>query len=92
MGNKRGCAMKTKLLAKEQEMTKATIQRLLLFGFDQSRHVPFTHSFRIDCSQCSALVINGVACHETGCPNARHECKGCNGIVSRNVTYCEDCR
>lgn len=23
------------------------------------------------CSQCEALVINGVACHERGCPNAK---------------------
>ena len=33
------------------------------------------------CSQCEALMINGVYCHETGCPMAhRHtvrECKWC---------------
>lgn len=23
------------------------------------------------CSQCEALVINGAACHEGGCPNNR---------------------
>ena len=23
------------------------------------------------CDQCEMLFINGVACHETGCPNAR---------------------
>ena len=23
------------------------------------------------CSQCSALVIMGTACHETGCPNSK---------------------
>ena len=23
------------------------------------------------CDQCEALVINGVYCHETGCPNSR---------------------
>lgn len=23
------------------------------------------------CNQCEALVINGVFCHETGCPNQR---------------------
>lgn len=23
------------------------------------------------CDQCEMLSINGVACHETGCPNAR---------------------
>ena len=25
----------------------------------------------IHCDQCEALMINGVFCHETGCPNAR---------------------
>lgn len=23
------------------------------------------------CSQCEALVINSMACHETGCPHSR---------------------
>ena len=26
---------------------------------------------RARCSQCEALVIQGVACHEKGCPNTR---------------------
>jgi hypothetical protein len=25
-------------------------------------------TYTIKCDQCEALVINGVACHETGCP------------------------
>jgi hypothetical protein len=25
----------------------------------------------VKCDQCEALVINGVACHEAGCPNHR---------------------
>jgi hypothetical protein len=25
----------------------------------------------IRCNQCEAAMINGVFCHETGCPNAR---------------------
>lgn len=24
---------------------------------------------RIKCDQCAALMINGIFCHETGCPN-----------------------
>ena len=24
----------------------------------------------MECDQCQVLGINGVACHETGCPNA----------------------
>ena len=33
------------------------------------------------CDQCEALMINGVFCHETGCPNTWkdqiRECKWC---------------
>jgi len=25
------------------------------------------------CSQCDFLYINGIGCHETGCPTARQE-------------------
>lgn len=28
---------------------------------------------RIKCDQCEACMINGVFCHETGCPNSRRE-------------------
>lgn len=38
-------------------------------GFDRSRVVAFERGARVGCSQCEAAVINGVACHETGCPN-----------------------
>ena len=38
-------------------------------GFDRTEHIPFTKRYRIRCSQCAALVINNIPCHETGCPN-----------------------
>ena len=38
-------------------------------GFDLAENVPFTKTYRIGCSQCQACAINGVACHEHGCPN-----------------------
>ena len=60
-------------------------------GFDEAYHIPFTKSFKVRCSQCEACSINGVACHETGCPNQTYECKGCNATVSFRG-YCEDCR
>ena len=25
----------------------------------------------MNCDQCQMLSINGIACHETGCPNSR---------------------
>ena len=48
----------------------------------------------VACSQCAALVINGVACHETGCPNAMKECRGCNNLIPARpwAKYCEDCQ
>ena len=65
-------------------------------GFDQSRAVRRgfheARQFKIACSQCAALVINGTATHEHGCPNATHECAGCNARVSMRVKYCEDCQ
>lgn len=42
-------------------------------GFDRSTVEPFTRGAWVRCSQCEALVINGIACHETGCPNRTRE-------------------
>jgi hypothetical protein len=40
-------------------------------GFNESYYVRQGEDsyWRPRCSQCEALVINGMACHETGCPN-----------------------
>ena len=43
------------------------VAKLKRRGFDKSRSVD--GRARVGCSQCQALAINGVACHETGCPN-----------------------
>lgn len=72
-------------------MAHGTLNALRRKGFDESYHVPFTKSFKVKCSQCEAQAINGVACHETGCPHQTHECRGCNAILSYKG-YCEDCR
>jgi hypothetical protein len=43
----------------------------------QCRNLGFDRTTRSEdgvcprCSQCEVLVIQGVPCHETGCPNAR---------------------
>ena len=60
-------------------------------GFDLSTHVPFTQQYRIRCSQCEALVINGVPTHEAGCPHVTHECHGCTERVPVGVRYCVQC-
>ena len=39
-------------------------------GFDKS-YVAADGNVKVGCSQCAALVINGVACHEEGCPRAK---------------------
>jgi len=46
---------------------------------------------RVSCFQCQATVINGIPCHETGCPMAKHECNGCNEVIPTNQRYCQDC-
>jgi hypothetical protein len=47
----------------------------------------------VRCSQCEALVISGVACHETGCPNARpYDCFDCGcEPVKYKHSVCESC-
>jgi hypothetical protein len=46
-------------------------------GFDRSRCEErdefgrFSKAIYVRCSQCEALCINGVPCHEIGCPNGR---------------------
>lgn len=79
-------------------MAMTLLDTLHARGFDQSYRLErddsgrFTRACRAKCSQCEALVINGVACHETGCPNLTHECRGCNARVERRGAYCEDCQ
>ena len=46
---------------------------------------------RLSCNQCEAMVINGTATHEQGCPNSKHECAGCYEIVPARVKYCAEC-
>lgn len=48
-------------------------------------------AYRVKCSQCEALVVNGTATHEIGCPNAVHECVGCSSLIPLSARYCGDC-
>jgi hypothetical protein len=54
------------------------------------------------CDQCEMVSINGVACHETGCPNAhsrwdadhdewvkQRECRECGSVVDADARCCE---
>lgn len=72
---------------------KNRLPSVLAQGFDRSTHTfGRPNLISVACSQCQALVINGVPCHETGCPNIVHECRGCNAIVPRRGMYCADCQ
>lgn len=70
----------------------STLNVLYRRGFDQSTYNRASQSYRVRCSQCAGAVISGVACHETGCPNQKRECKGCDTLVSGRTVYCEDCK
>ena len=43
------------------------------------------------CSQCDAVRINGVLCHEHGCPNQLHECAECGDMILRGERICASC-
>lgn len=54
----------------------------------------------MNCNQCEALMINGVYCHETGCPNAgarfdgedwiqQFECFECGYMADVGTVCCE---
>lgn len=61
-----------------------------------------TKRVRVSCDQCNMLSINGIACHETGCPNSRKtwiaereewikfiECRDCGAEVEEGDDH--DC-
>jgi len=45
------------------------LQELEKQGFDKCSADEDEDTIRVRCSQCEALVINGMATHEMGCPN-----------------------
>ena len=40
-------------------------------------HFTFMVKERVMCDQCEAMMINGVLCHEHGCPDAWKEIREC---------------
>ena len=50
---------------------KSVCKHLRDQGFDLTKYNPGMHSWTPRCSQCQVAVINGIVCHETGCPNQR---------------------
>jgi len=46
-------------------------RKLRQLGFDESYYRRDTRVWKVKCSQCEAVVINGLPCHEHGCPNKK---------------------
>jgi hypothetical protein len=68
------------------------LETLNALGFDRSANTfGRPNLISVACSRCQALVINGIPAHEHGCPNAVHECNGCNALIPMRQRYCEDC-
>lgn len=42
------------------------------------------------CDSCAALMINGVYCHETGCPNTPRHCEECGSPCDPGQRFCSD--
>jgi hypothetical protein len=57
----------------EKKRKRSLGQQLRAKGFNLTTYDRSTGYYQVRCSQCEALVINGVACHEKGCPNQRKE-------------------
>jgi len=78
-------------------MTDTRLDQLFRLGFDDSYRVgrneagQFSKAIRVSCSQCEALVICGVPCHETGCPNQTGTCRECGDTVPNRARICESC-
>lgn len=67
-----------------------SVDQLLRAGFDLTAIAPGNY-VRPRCSQCEVAVLNGVACHEHGCPNATRECVECGTVIPRHEQRCDDC-
>ena len=52
-----------------QELVDKRLDYLHSGGFDDTYYDEERATFVIKCSQCVALVILDVPCHEQGCPN-----------------------
>ncbi len=44
------------------------------------------------CDRCEVVRINGIVCHETGCPRQPKECKNCGQRFEpvRGFQFCSD--
>ncbi len=77
-------------------VTVSACERIAKDEYDKAQRAA-----RIHCDSCQALMINGVFCHETGCPNTKkrwvdgewvkvYECLDCGSEVLDGETCCQD--
>jgi len=52
---------------------RSTEKHLRRQGFDKLKYNPDEKTWNVRCSLCEATGINGVACHEQGCPNQKKD-------------------
>ena len=73
-------------------------ERLQLETIKAAKHAAFGFkSFWLQCESCQMTAIQGIACHEHGCPQAwRDETKGCKWCgtkfqpTQRGQEFCQD--
>ena len=76
-------------ITKQSHPAVVALAQLRDQGFDLSER--YARTWRVRCSQCEALVINGIATHETGCPNGRsYTCPEC-GSRYRDADNASEC-
>lgn len=53
---------------------RAEQERLEFQSFGEAKAAAFGYAYiSLRCDSCEMTTINGMACHETGCPGARSE-------------------
>jgi hypothetical protein len=69
-----------------------SLAALVTLGFDRSyQRDDDPGRYKVRCSQCEALVIQGVPTHEGGCPNRTRECAECGEVIPRTQRLCDSC-
>jgi hypothetical protein len=57
------------------------LETLIYRGFDRSVIDEEDGGVLVKCGACSAIVVNGIAAHERGCPHRGSECRECGCYV-----------
>lgn len=74
-------------------MSTSRLDEVIMLGFDLSEIDADDGQsvLRVRCSQCQAATVNGITCHEHGCPNQKSECRECGGVCEKHERLCESC-